>query len=138
MRASVSRLPSRPVAIALRRVSRPSTLVWMRPTASAVADNGWAPRMLTARNWASSDSRPVRTSVMVSAADETACADSSTVTVKLWAVVDASWSACAVRSMVVARLPTVVSASVRRPPTLPFTQMSATRQIAATTSPTMP
>ncbi len=110
----------------------------MRPTASAVPDSGWAPRMLTARSWASSDPRPVRTSVMVSAADETACADSSTVTVKLWAVVEASWSAFAVRSIVVVRLLTVVSASVRRPPMRPYTQISATRQMAATTSPMIP
>ena len=75
---------------------------------------------------------------MVSAAEVTACADWSTVTVKLWAVVDASWRAFAVRSIVVVRLPTVVSTSVRRPPIRPFTQIKATRQIAATISPKIP
>jgi hypothetical protein len=56
------------------RVSRPSVLAAIRPTASAGDDNGVAPRMLTERSCASRADSSDRASVIVTAADDTAWA----------------------------------------------------------------
>jgi len=72
---SASRLTMPLSAMPASRPSRPSMLAAIRPTASAGEDSGVAPRMLTERSWASSADRSDRTSVAVTAAADTACAD---------------------------------------------------------------
>jgi hypothetical protein len=62
------RLPSRLSAIAVSRVSSPSSAFAIPPTALAATFSGLTPRMLTACRADSSDSRFVRTPTIVCAA----------------------------------------------------------------------